>query len=306
MLFILDRWLSRVRAPARLCGQTRCVKEHAEAIQPQPEPRGKAPSAIALVALGVIGLCIAAAWGILRARTPESRPAAEVSRPRPIEPSVPSPVSTRSPDSSTASQPPTSVQEPPPQRVEEAPAELPPAPPAQAPVEPPPAPSAHRAQEARELYLEGVRLLGADEPRKADELFQRALAADPGFYRAWLKLGIVRYKLEDPVGEIEAYRRCLELAPDYVPAWINLGHALLASDDLEGAGQAYEKVLSLEPLHADARFNLGLVAYDLARFEESLEHLRRFLALETGTEEENRVKARQYVEELEAKLGRAR
>jgi tetratricopeptide (TPR) repeat protein len=148
--------------------------------------------------------------------------------------------------------------------------------------------------------LQGVRLL--HEPARVDEAireFKLSLEMDPRFYKAHFKLGICYYHKGRYELEITEYKLALAINRNYAPAWLNLGHAYLARDELELARDAYREVLNLDPDSPVALYNLGLVEFDLRQLDEASTHLKRFLEVEGQGEMGE--KARQYLEEIEAR-----
>ena len=159
-----------------------------------------------------------------------------------------------------------------------------------------------RTQRARQVYLRGVQLLEAAQPRVNEAIrdFHQALEIDPLFHRAHLKLGICYYLKGEYELEINEYRKCLAIEPRYVAGWLNLGNALLTRDRLHDARDAYQRVLELDPSHRLVLFNLALVEFDLGHKAESLHHFRAFLDLEHNTDTSDQ--ARHYVDLLERQL----
>ncbi len=90
------------------------------------------------------------------------------------------------------------------------------------------------------------RLLLADRPAQAEELFLRVVSADPRNAVALNDLGIARDMQGRHSQAQEAYRRAMACAPGMVAAQVNLGLSLAISGETTGA------IALLRPLAADA------------------------------------------------------
>lgn len=147
----------------------------------------------------------------------------------------------------------------------------------------------------------------------AEQLYRRALAADPDEAEALHFLGILCHQTgrgeealglivrsigQSPVnpkflsnlgsvlqslGRIPAaslcYRNALACDPGHVDALYNLGNALFEQKQAQGAVAAYDRALRLNPRHAWALNNLGNALQDLERLDEAAEAYRRALDL---------------------------
>ncbi|GHF28193.1 tetratricopeptide (TPR) repeat protein [Deinococcus metalli] len=79
---------------------------------------------------------------------------------------------------------------------------------------------------AEALNTLGVRAAAQGDTERGRGLFEEALAADPGHYRALTNIGNMKLEAGDAVGAEADYRAALKLAPEYDGAHHNLGVAL--------------------------------------------------------------------------------
>lgn len=111
------------------------------------------------------------------------------------------------------------------------------------------------AADLRALLDRAAELEGP-HPERALPLYERAAAADPPPWEAWVGVGYCRQQVGDLAGAVDAYRRARALETDATVTF-NLAVAL---DDLgrtEEAAEAYREALVEDPELADAHFNLS-------------------------------------------------
>jgi Tfp pilus assembly protein PilF len=171
------------------------------------------------------------------------------------------------------------------------------------------------AEEAKQVYNEGVQLLKAGDEESAYAKFKEAVEYDPNLRAAQLAVATTALKVdhnaeaaaaakaildENPQDE-EAIRirynaalklgddeilidSLLDLAP-YEPDIARAGLWKLALDaydknDMPTAGNRFRKVLEVDPNHPWAHYLLGLVLMGEGKNQEAVSHLERFVALE--------------------------
>ena len=147
--------------------------------------------------------------------------------------------------------------------------------------------------EAYRLYLQGrfflERMTAADVARGVI-YFQQAVALDPAFALGWAGLSRAFYTQAgygwSPVADgferaREAARRALSLAPDLAEGHVCMGHILgIYEWDWKAADVEYQRALALAPGNAEVLRAVAVLAGTLGRQEESLELLRRSVALD--------------------------
>lgn len=121
------------------------------------------------------------------------------------------------------------------------------------------------------------------DPELAVELYEKALAIDPGLAAAHLNLGCICFHRKDFAGAEDHYRKATEIDPDYVLAFYNLGNVFDELGRLNEAMEAYQRALALNPNHADSHYNLALI-YHIAGNPKAvtlaITHLRKYIRLD--------------------------
>jgi TolB-like protein/class 3 adenylate cyclase/tetratricopeptide (TPR) repeat protein len=147
--------------------------------------------------------------------------------------------------------------------------------------------------EAFQLYLQGKffgeRITQADSD-KAIDLFQRALAIDPGFSLAWAGLSQIHFLQAGygfaPIEEgferaREAAQNALRLAPDLAEGHIALGTVLEAYDwNFISAEASFRRAVELAPGDANALRAAAQLDRILGRVDEALALIRKAVALD--------------------------
>jgi predicted O-linked N-acetylglucosamine transferase (SPINDLY family) len=167
---------------------------------------------------------------------------------------------------------------------------------------------------ADQLIAEGNRAEEAGRLDEARRLYEKALAAAPGYARAHLNLGIALEALQDADGARRCYesalavdpgnpfasynlgkllysrggaqqaephlRAALERKPDFTDARVVLSAVLEERGDAAGAAAELERVIAQRPDYTGALYNYALVLGKLARRADAEAALRRVLALD--------------------------
>ncbi|HUM02863.1 MAG TPA: protein kinase [Thermoanaerobaculia bacterium] len=144
--------------------------------------------------------------------------------------------------------------------------------------------------EAFEALSKGVVNLRAESPDALDRaivLFERAVAFDPGYARAWMELGSA-YDLkasylsvpELTLRAIAAFRKALERNPRLTRARRELGITLIDSGRVEEGVAEVRRALELDPGDSGANHSLGRAYFvGLGRFAEAAAQFDRALEL---------------------------
>jgi len=107
------------------------------------------------------------------------------------------------------------------------------------------------------LLEKALKASGEKEYRKALDLLQEIVAADPRDFEAWTEMGTVSFQMRD-YGEAEkSYRRALQENPSYVLALRNLGKLLFEKKDYQGAIPVLTKASGQSPPSAEIYRLLG-------------------------------------------------
>jgi predicted TPR repeat methyltransferase len=166
--------------------------------------------------------------------------------------------------------------------------------------------------EARDLFLDGVRLHEAGRFAEAERQFQASLALLPGRPSTLANLGATRLKLGKPEQALEvleqalskdpgaadalqyravalgmlgrheaaldAWRHSLRLRPDHGPTWVLHGETLQQLDRHDEALDSYDKALSHDPRLGVAWSRRGALLKDMGRHAEAAEAFQQAIA----------------------------
>lgn len=139
-------------------------------------------------------------------------------------------------------------------------------------------------EQAATLFSQGVTKFEQDDIQEAKELFEQALAADPGCENVNFNLGNCSYALKDPEGALEYWQRSAEQRPR-ADAHLNMANVYaLVEKQLSKALPHYKKAVELEPNDGEIRFNYGVVLEAAARFPEAIEEYQSAKKLGINTD----------------------
>lgn len=145
------------------------------------------------------------------------------------------------------------------------------------------APNVDVAAELRQarLQFEGG-MLGS-----ARDTLQSLSEAAPGEPLAWLNLGLVHLRMEQPEKAVASLEKAVDLAPALPAAHNLLGIAYRRAGRIDEAREAYTTALRNDPGYALAHYNLA-VLFDiyLQQPAKAIQHYRRYesLAPQAGSE----------------------
>jgi tetratricopeptide (TPR) repeat protein len=97
------------------------------------------------------------------------------------------------------------------------------------------------------LVRDGWQAIQADRPAEAADLFERALALDPGSATSLLGAGLAAHLLGRPAPARGHLEQALQVDPALAPASLLLGVLLYREGDLEGAIRVYEAAAARAP-----------------------------------------------------------
>ncbi|MBE9549032.1 MAG: tetratricopeptide repeat protein [Proteobacteria bacterium] len=144
---------------------------------------------------------------------------------------------------------------------------------------------------AYEYFLRGcgyANTKGSKDEKLAIKLFQQAVALDPGFVRAWVKLAETSalFAMFSTGGKrsqeiaTEASDNAIKLAPDYVNSHMARGNAYLASKQYAEAEAAFFKAIDLDPGLGLAYHYLARSAYFQGQMGKALEYFNKSMELD--------------------------
>lgn len=115
----------------------------------------------------------------------------------------------------------------------------------------------------------GNRLLEADRPEEARELFDRALDLNPDSAGAWVGQGDALAELGRTDRALTAYNKALEYRPDNPELLDKKGSLLYQMGDPREALAAHEQAIAIDPDNAQAWHGKGIALIGLRQYEEA-------------------------------------
>lgn len=137
-------------------------------------------------------------------------------------------------------------------------------------------------EQARLLFVEGMRCFEAGQLEDAERCFVSSLALLPGRTSTRVNLAATRLRLGRPQQALELADQVLTDEPDNVDAWFNRGCALEQLGRHEEALASQRKVLALNDRLAEPWLHQGRSLQSLGRLEQALESYDRALALDAA------------------------
>lgn len=125
---------------------------------------------------------------------------------------------------------------------------------------------------------QAVQLHKAGDLRKAEDLYQRILEADPVHPIVLHLLGVTNFQEGKLDFAVQFISKSLAIKPDYAEAHNNLANALKAQGKLEEAAQSFQNALDFNPDIIEAYNNLGNTLKDLGRLDEAVDNYKKALA----------------------------
>lgn len=131
-------------------------------------------------------------------------------------------------------------------------------------------------EKARKAFFKGNQRLAARDWAGGLVEFQRAIAAFPGYYEAWDKMGNADLDLSRNADAEAAFRKSIDLsAGKYAPPHSGLGLALCMEKRFTEAEASARDGIEIDPSYAAGHFALAWVLYVTGQLTESLESARR-------------------------------
>ena len=138
---------------------------------------------------------------------------------------------------------------------------------------------------AKQFFLEGLRLLEANDLRSAEDRFARSLEIIPNRISTLNNLSAIKIKLNQFVEAEEFALKAIALDEKSPEAWTNLGMALTAMKRHEEALLASDRALNGNSANAKAWLAKAMVLRELKRFDKALLACDQALKLDSGQHE---------------------
>jgi len=127
-----------------------------------------------------------------------------------------------------------------------------------------PEPSAHA------LVTQGMVYIDQGELDKAVAEFEKAIALEPDYTDAHLKLGTAYYDQGEPEKAMAEFEKTIELDPDNAEAFRNMGTLYGKQNQWEDAAKVYEQAIALKPDYGEAYGDLVGAYASLGKFSEAM------------------------------------
>jgi tetratricopeptide (TPR) repeat protein len=111
-------------------------------------------------------------------------------------------------------------------------------------------------KEAIDLHNTGFDAYVSGNYSVALEYYNRSIAADPNYTRAWVDKGNVLMRLDLPYEAVLAYDGALAQDNSQAVVWNSRGEALMATGNYSEAHDSFEQALRLAPKFVEAQENL--------------------------------------------------
>ncbi len=129
-----------------------------------------------------------------------------------------------------------------------------------------------KAQDAKTLFEEGVKLKDQKKSAAAAEKFKQAIQLKPGYTEALYELGWCRNDGKDYKAAIEALRQVMPAWSNVYKANFELGYAFEKTANRDSALHYYKRCIEINPENANVYKQLGNMAYQNDENEEALKN----------------------------------
>ena len=129
------------------------------------------------------------------------------------------------------------------------------------------------------LHFLGLIALQTQNPQKAVELIDKAIAIAPDSAAAYANRGLALHDLKQLDAAVASYDKAIAIKPDYAEAHYNRGNALQALTQLDDAIASYDNAIAIKPDFAEAHSNRGNALKELKRFEAAVVSYDRAIAI---------------------------
>lgn len=132
------------------------------------------------------------------------------------------------------------------------------------------------AQNAQNLYDEGIKLRSEKKITEAQQKFKEAIALKNNFYDAIFELGWCQNELEDYQGSIKTLYK-LKNAWNNIPGlYFEMGYAFEHLSKIDSAIICYKRCLKIDPFYVAAYKQLGYIASDQQDYEYAIKQFEEY------------------------------
>jgi len=127
---------------------------------------------------------------------------------------------------------------------------------------------------ARSDYSRATSLQQSGEWEEAKLLYERAIAADPGYCDAMDNLGLLLRQQGDLQGAIDWYLRSIDVAPQNTIARMNLAVAYDYQGKADLAAEQYEQIIAIDPATPEGFYGLAGIYLNQERYAQAVPYYR--------------------------------
>jgi tetratricopeptide (TPR) repeat protein len=135
-------------------------------------------------------------------------------------------------------------------------------------------------EDARSEYKEALKCLSRKDREGAIHHLEEAIKIAPHYSDAWNRLGTISYKAQEYRKAEGYFRKAIEEDPTSYPPLVNLGAALLFQDRLQDALTANREATERKPEDPLAHAQLGGTYFALGQLDQAEHHLKTAKALD--------------------------
>jgi protein O-GlcNAc transferase len=104
---------------------------------------------------------------------------------------------------------------------------------------------------------------------EAEKAYEKAIALQPDYFLAWSNRGNLLSELRLTQEAIQSYEKAIQLNPSYAEAWTNLGNAFFDLGRYTDATASHERALALNPIYGEAWSNYGNALLEMKEDERA-------------------------------------
>ena len=133
--------------------------------------------------------------------------------------------------------------------------------------------------------ITGACYMELGEYKFAIKSFDKAIAINTEYAKAYYNLGAAYHELSQYEESIKSYERSIVIDSDYAEAHNNLGNVYRDAQQHDNAILSYEKAISISPDYVEAQYSLAMTYKDLDQLEAMIQHLEKVIAINPGLAE---------------------
>lgn len=120
--------------------------------------------------------------------------------------------------------------------------------------------------------MRGINFKENGDTTRAVNDFRSAIEADPGYYEAYMQLGIIYQAKNDPIAE-GYFNNAIKIKPRSEEALYGRGLWYQEHNQIDKAIQDYTSIIQINPAYKYAHFNLGYIHHILLKvYPEAIKH----------------------------------